>query len=69
MFNIKKNEGTVDRYVRVLVAVLFASAAYLWTTGILSVILYVLAAVMLFTAITGFCGLYTLLGMNTLKKR
>lgn len=69
MFNIKKNEGTVDRYIRVLAAVVFAFAAYSWTTGILSVILYVLAAVMLFTAITGFCALYTLLGVNTLKKK
>jgi len=67
--NIKQNEGTADRILRGLVAVLLWILAYFWFSGTVSIVLYVMGFIMLFTAIMGFCGLYTLLGINTLGKK
>ena len=58
------NESTTDRVIRVLLSLVlfyfaFQSAApWNWILGIV-------AAVLLFTAITGFCGLYRVLGIST----
>ncbi len=63
-----KNESGLDRIIRVVLAVVFfVLGAYVFT-GVLSVVAYVLAVVMLFTAITGFCLLYKIFGINTDKK-
>ncbi|BAW01383.1 transmembrane protein [Thermus thermophilus] len=58
------NESTTDRVIRFLLSLVlfyfaFQSAApWNWILGIL-------AALLLFTAITGFCGLYRVLGIST----
>ena len=58
------NESTTDRVIRFLLSLVlfyfaFQSAAHWnWILGIV-------AAVLLFTAITGFCGLYRVLGIST----
>ena len=57
-------ESTTDRVIRFLLSLVlfyfaFQSAApWNWILGIV-------AAVLLFTAITGFCGLYRVLGIST----
>lgn len=64
---MKPNEGPLDRIIRAvigiaLLAVSFALAAPLkW-------VLLAIGAVALITAATGFCGLYKLLGISTMKK-
>ncbi len=60
---MKKNEGTTDRVIRAVAGILgLAVAAALgggwWILG-------AVGAVLLVTAATGFCGLYTLLGVST----
>lgn len=65
---MKKNEGNTDRIIRFILAVVFGAAGYFYLTGTLAIVAYVLAVIMLFTALTGFCGLYTLLHINTCKK-
>ncbi|KKP68633.1 MAG: hypothetical protein UR66_C0004G0033 [Candidatus Moranbacteria bacterium GW2011_GWE1_35_17] len=63
-----KNESGLDRIIRVVLAVIFfILGAYIFT-GVLSVVAYVLAVVMLFTAMTGFCLGYKLFGINTDNK-
>ncbi|GGN06347.1 membrane protein [Thermus composti] len=58
------NESTADRVIRfVLALVLFyfafqSASPWNWVLG-------VVAALLLFTAITGFCALYKLLGIST----
>jgi len=67
MCKIQKNEGTWDRVMRFLLAFI----AFFWAysmTGTWAIVLYVVAAIALITSLTGFCGLYKLLGINTLKK-
>lgn len=65
---MKVNEGTVDRVIRVIVGVVLVAAAYFATTGVWSIVLYVVAAILLITGAVGFCPLYTLLGISTTKK-
>jgi hypothetical protein len=63
-----KNESGLDRIVRIILAVAFYILGAYVFTGVLSTIAYVLSAIMIITAITGFCLLYKLLGINTAKK-
>lgn len=60
--------SSTDRIVRTVIAALFA---YLYFGGVvggaLGVVLIVIAAIFLFTAIFGFCPLYALFKMSTLK--
>jgi len=59
---MEKNIGTVDKVVRIILAVVFAylgyTSNYLW---------YILAVILLVTALIGYCGLYKLIGVNTCK--
>jgi len=63
-----KNMGTVDRVVRAVAAVIIL---VLWFTnvisGALAIILGFLAMVLLATSIIGFCPLYVLFKISTLK--
>jgi hypothetical protein len=65
---MKPNLSILDRVVRVVVAALFA---YLYFTGIVTgafgVVLLVLGAVFVLTAIVGFCPLYAMFRFSTLK--
>lgn len=65
---MKRNMSNLDRIIRAIVAVLFA---YLYfggiVTGGLGIVLVVVGAVLLLTAIIGFCPLYVLFKISTLK--
>lgn len=61
-----RNEGTVDRIVRVVVGVVLVAAwAFGWLTGTLAVVLGVVGIVLIGTGAVGFCPLYRMLGMST----
>ena len=61
-----RNEGTVDRVVRVVVGlVLVAAWAFGWLTGTLAVVLGVVGIVLIGTGAVGFCPLYRVLGLST----
>lgn len=63
---MKKNMGTADRVIRILVAVLFAVLYFTNTvTGVFGIVLLVLGGVFLLTSLISFCPLYTLIGLNT----
>ena len=63
---MKTNMGNADRIVRLLIA---AGVAVLYftnvVTGILGIVLLVLAGVFVLTSLVSFCPLYTLVGLNT----
>lgn len=63
---MKKNMGSADRIVRILIALL---AAYLYyagiVTGTLGIVLVVVAVVFLLTSFVSFCPLYAVFGINT----
>jgi hypothetical protein len=63
---MRRNEGNVDRVIRVVVAAAAAGGAVAVGPGSpAGIALFVVAGVMLATAAVGFCPLYALLGVDT----
>jgi uncharacterized membrane protein len=63
---MKKNMGTTDKTIRILVAVVIAGLYFgNIITGTLAIVLMVLAVVFLVTSLINFCPLYAIFGMNT----
>lgn len=65
-----KNIGTVDKIIRVILALVLLYAAWVMYNGdslILAVVLAIIGLLVLITAITGFCFLYKVAGINTEK--
>jgi len=63
-----KNEGSLDRLIRVILAEVLFILGFFWLGGFWQIVFYVLAFVALFTAATGFCALYLLFKINTKKE-
>ena len=65
---MKKNMGSADRMVRLLLAAIFAGLYFTDTvTGTFGIVLLVLAGVFVLTSLVSFCPLYPMLGINTCK--
>lgn len=64
---MKRNEGPIDRIIRAILALAFILLA-LALNGPLKIVLLILGIILGITALTGFCLLYTLLGIDTRKK-
>ena len=62
--NPMKNIAGIDRYLRLLLAVLLLLAGFFWLAGTPALLAYGLAAVMLVTSAWGFCPLYRVLGIS-----
>jgi hypothetical protein len=66
---MKKNVGTLDRMLRFVFAIV---VAVLYATGVIggavAIGLGIVAAVLVFTGLVGWCGLYTVLGISTVGK-
>ena len=63
---MKRNMGTVDRIIRLIIAALVAYLYYNKTiSGTFGIVLLVIAAVFVVTSLVSFCPLYTLLGLST----
>ena len=65
--NIKQNEGTTDRTIRVIIGVSALLAGNLWLSGMAQTVAYVVGVAALLTGMIGFCGLYAILGISTKK--
>lgn len=64
--NNYQNEGVIDRMVRVVVAEALLVGSYIWLSGGWQTAAYVVGAVALITAATGFCLVYKLFGISTI---
>lgn len=63
---MKKNMGTTDKIIRLVLAAIFAGLFLTDTvTGTTGIVLMVLAAVFVLTSLISFCPLYPLVGVNT----
>lgn len=63
---MKKNMGSADRIIRLIIAAVLAYLFYNGTiTGTLGIVAVVVAAVFALTSLISFCPLYPLLGINT----
>jgi hypothetical protein len=63
---MKKNMGSIDRVVRIFLAVVFAALYFTGTvSGTLGIALGIVAGIFVLTSIVSFCPLYPILGINT----
>lgn len=66
---MKKNMGSVDKLIRVLIAVVIAVLYYLGEIeGTLALVLLAFSVIFLLTSLVSFCPLYTIFGISTHKK-
>ncbi len=67
----KRNEGTLDRIIRLAVGVVLLPAGLFWLgalqLSILGLLAVALGVIGLVTALTGFCPTYTLFGFSTIE--
>jgi len=65
---MKKNVGSVDKIVRIIIAVIAVYVAY---KGMVAspwdYVLYAVAAIMALTSLMGSCPLFSIFGINTCK--
>jgi hypothetical protein len=67
---MKQNMGSIDKLVRVLIAVAIGVLYFTdQITGTAAIILGIFAVVFLLTSVIGFCPLYHLLKLSTTKKK
>jgi len=63
---MKKNMGTTDRIIRLLLAAVFAFLYFEGiVTGTFGIVLLVIGVVFVLTSLFSFCPLYKLIGLNT----
>lgn len=62
--SMKQNVGGLDRGLRLVIGAALLAAGYVKATWWLALI----GAIVFLTGIIGWCGFYTLLGINTAKK-
>jgi hypothetical protein len=66
---MKKNMGTIDRIIRILLAIVVVILYITGSiTGVAAIILGILAFVFILTSLIGFCPLYVLLKISTIGK-
>jgi hypothetical protein len=67
---MKKNMGTADRVIRIIIAVAVAVAYFTnLVTGVLGIVLLILGAIFLLTSFVSFCPLYAPFGIKTCKTK
>lgn len=65
---MKKNMGSTDKTIRILIALVIAGLYFgNIITGTLGIVLLIFAVVFLLTSLISFCPLYTIIGVNTCK--
>lgn len=65
---MKKNMGSTDKLIRVLIAVVIAVLYYLeMISGNLAIVLLAFSLIFLLTSLVSFCPIYTIFGINTCK--
>ena len=65
---MKKNMGSTDRVIRIILSIVFAVLYFTGTvTGTFGMILLIVGGVFLATSLISFCPLYTLIGINSCK--
>lgn len=63
---MKKNVGSTDKIIRIVLAIVFAALFFTGTvTGVLGYALLALGAIFVLTSLVGFCPIYAIVGMST----
>lgn len=63
---MKKNMGTVDRSIRILIAAIIGTLYFTnILTGTLGIVLLVVSAIFVLTSLISFCPIYSIFGLRT----
>jgi hypothetical protein len=63
---MKKNMGSADRIIRVIISLIFVALYFTGTvTGTLGIVLLALAVIFTLTSVISFCPLYAIFGIST----
>lgn len=66
---MKKNMGTADRIIRIIIALVIAALyAFNVISGTPALVLLALAGIFLLTSLVSFCPLYAIFGIKTCPK-
>jgi hypothetical protein len=66
---MKKNMGTLDKTVRILIAAIVVLLYFTHViSGTLAIVLLAVSAIFVITSLVGFCPLYLPMGISTKKK-
>ena len=67
---MKTNMGGIDKIIRVVIA-LFIGILIMAdvVSGTLAIVLGIVAVILVLTSLIGFCGLYTVFGIKTCKRK
>ena len=66
---MKKNMGTIDKVVRILVAIIIAGLYYTQIiSGTIAIVLLIVAGIFILTSFMSFCPMYLPFGISTRKK-
>jgi glucose uptake protein GlcU len=67
---MKKNIGSTDKTIRLVVAALIAVLYFTGTvTGTIAIVLGIVALILVVTSIVNFCPIYSLIGTNSCKTK
>ena len=67
---MKKNLGSIDRVIRMIIAVIIAVLYFTGTvTGLMGVVLLLVAAILVATSTISFCPLYWPFRISTLREK
>lgn len=65
---MKKNMGSIDRVIRILIAIVIGILYFTGQiSGTLAIVLGIIAIIFILTSLISFCPLYTFFGINTCK--
>jgi hypothetical protein len=65
---MQTNESTIDRGIRIVIALAAVIGAFAVGAGsVVGIVLFVVALIMVATAAVGFCPLYRIFGLSTCK--
>ena len=66
---MKKNLSLIDRVIRILLAIVVVALYFAnMISGVLAIILLIIAGVLVLTSLISFCPLYWSFGLSTTKK-
>ena len=66
---MKKNVGTIDKTVRILIAVVMVVLYFTHViSGVLAIIFLALSAVFVVTSLLSYCPIWQVFGLSTMKK-
>jgi hypothetical protein len=67
MFKLNQNLSGLDRVIRLIIGVSFIYISVFLLIGLIQFIFFIIGLGLIINTITGFCGIYYLLGISTCR--